>query len=201
VRRGIAAAIGIVGGLAVIAGVVVLLRPEPQLQPCVERGVVPGDRAGCDLFRTDHRFMGERLSEERAVSLAKHPLYLPDRLPPALEGQHSEFWAVDRQVGVRYRSRTDSGLVVTFSLWPAGRDPADFYRRAPGEWGAGAATTINGWLAWIVPAFTEATAPPSASLLNVSVVHVTIDRTEVTLFGRVPIEDLVDATESLRRIG
>jgi hypothetical protein len=200
-RRTIAAGLGILAAVAFAGLTAYVLRPEPKLLTCMEPGVVTGPWPGCDLFRTDYPFMDERSSQERAFGLAKHPLYLPDRLPPALEDERPEFWAVDRQVGVRYRSGSESGLVVSYSLWPAGRDPADFYRRAPSQWGAGEATTVNGWPAWIIPAFTPDTAPSSAALLNVSVVHVTIDRTEVTLFGRVPIEDLLDVTESLERIG
>jgi hypothetical protein len=186
-------------GLALVAAVAFLLRPEPQLLPCTERGAL--SISPCDMFRTDRPLMGQRSSAELAIGLAKHPLYLPDRLPAALTGEVPEFWVSDRQVGVRYRSGSESGLVITFSLWPNGRDPAESYRRAPAEWGAGATTTIGRWPAWVVPAARSGAAPASAAVLNVSVVHVTIDRTEVTLSGRVPIEELVDAADSLRRLG
>jgi hypothetical protein len=199
VRRRVMVAAVVVLGLSAAGAMALILQPEPRLLSCVERGII-GGVAPCDFFRTDRTLMGHRTSAERAIHLARHPLYLPERLPAALEGERPEFWAADRQVGVRYRSGSESGLVVFFALWPSGRDPAEFYCRAPDEWGAGETTTIGDRPAWVIPNASGWTAPPNLAVLNVSAVHVTIDRTEVTLFGRVLVGELVDAAESLRRL-
>jgi hypothetical protein len=192
--------------VAAVVGPLVLSRRQPPERPIAEpqllacrqgKLVVPGDgRPICDLFEISEPLLpgGKPLSLTGAVALAKHPILLPATLPPPLAGERPYAWAIDRQVGIRYRKGSESGLVLTFSLWPSGADPAARYVSMARSWGVGDVTTIAGRSAWVIPR----DAPPGPP--QFSVVHVTFDRTEVTLFGRVPIENLMVVARSLRRV-
>jgi hypothetical protein len=138
---------------------------------------------------------GNPTSLPDAARVAKHPLYLPARLPRALGDERPEAWIVDRQVGIRYSSGSESGLVVDYGLWPPGGDPASSYKGIVRESGGGETTPIQGWPGLVIPASAAGPQEPP-----VSIVAVTLDRTEVRLYGRVPIQDLVEVAESLQRV-
>jgi hypothetical protein len=171
---------------------------DVSLEPCREpSGFLGPVRPFCHLFLTREPLLldGHRTSLAEAVELAKHPLYLPTTLPAALADERAEVWTADRQVGIRYRSGSESGLVVTHGLWPPGRDPGSSYTGFAGEWGGGRPISIEGWPGLAIPASDAGLGQPP-----VSVVSVTLDRTEVRLYGRVPIQNLVEVAESLRRV-
>jgi hypothetical protein len=184
----------VVLGITVSASFPFLVDQEPvELLTCRERGV-HGLVSLCDLFSTNRVFLteGAPVPRRRAIALAKHPLYLPESLPGALARERPEFWAVDRQVGVRYRSGSESGLVVTYSLWPPGAEPSEHYVEKARQWKPGEAITIQGWPAYV--------SSDGGGLSGISVVTVTIDRTEVGLFGRVELDILIEIAESLSRL-
>ena len=193
--RAVLARAVVVVGIAVSASIPFRLadREPVELLTCRERGII-GPTSLCDLFLTDRAFLSEgaRVLQRRAIDLAKHPLYLPQALPGALAEEEPEFWAADHQVGVRYRSGSESGLVITYSLWPPGAEPSEHYLGKARQSKRGETMTIQGWPAYV--------SSGGGGLSGVSVVTVTIDRTEVGLFGRVDLEILIKVAESLSRL-
>lgn len=107
-----------------------------------------------------------------------------------------EVWVLASKAdsGTTYETalRYGSTLVVTYDLWPSGVDPEDSYMRSAAEWKAGYVTTIEGNPAWVVPANDQGPGEPP-----VSVVHVSVGEVEVTLLGRMPVDQLVTAAETL----
>jgi hypothetical protein len=170
---------------------------DRSLEPCREPpGFLPIG-SFCQMFRPREPLLlqGRRASLQEAVDLARHPLFLPARLPRALANERPQVWVADRQVGVRYRSGSRSGLVVHYGLWPTGRDPAAFYASFPREWGAGRPVSIDGWPGLVLSPDEAGPGQPPVSIVNVS-----FDRTEVRLYGRVPVQELIGIAESLQRV-
>jgi hypothetical protein len=171
---------------------------EVPLEPCREPPGFRGPaRPFCHLFLTREALLldGHPTSMREGVELAKHPLYVPTWLPAALADERPEVWMSDRQVGIRFRSGSESGLVLTYGLWPPGRDPAVSHANFRGQWGGGRQLSIAGWPGLAIPASAAGFGQPP-----VSVVNVTLDRTEVRLYGRVSIQNLVEVAESLERV-
>jgi hypothetical protein len=184
---------------AVLAIVITFGGPadDVRLEPCRQDSGFRGPVLPCHLFLTREPLLldGRRTSLREAVELAQHPLYVPTSFPAALADERPEVWVADRQVGIRYRSGSESGLVVMYGLWPTGRDPGAFYADFSGEWGRGRPVSIGGWPGLMIPPGEAGSGGPP-----VSVVNVTLDRTEVRLYGRVPIQNLVEVAESLQRV-
>jgi hypothetical protein len=194
----------LIGAAVLTTGIISLVDRDGYagpLLPCEDHAFQgPVEGGICYLFDT-RRPIGidaTKGSLGEASRMARFPIYLPSRLPPALAHQRPEFWVSGRQVAVRYRSGSESGLAVTYSLWQPGGDPARHYEDRRRELGFGRTTTIAGGPALMVPRHGPA---PSRSSSPVSVVAVTLDRTEVVLFGRVPVTDLVAVAEGLERVG
>jgi hypothetical protein len=159
-------------------------------------GVVPGpgiDRGLAALFDPAQQLLpgGRIVGIGVAASLLDYPLYLPaaQGLPPP------EVWVVQERSddGLFYEAavRYDSDLVLTYAQWPTGKDPGESYQRQASDWHAGYVTTIAGHPAWVVPASENDTNP------DVSVVHVSIDDVEITLLGRVSLDDLLTDASAL----
>ena len=191
-----AALVGAASVVALAVGIIAGLGPEP-LQPCRDDTRSRALRPFCDLFRTSEPLFsdGHRTSLGDAASLAKHPLYLPARLPTALADERPEVWILDRQVGIRYRSGGESRLVVTYGLWPPREDPGTHYVRYVRDLGGGRTVSMDGWPGLVVPPNAGGPRQPP-----VTTVAVTIDRTEVRLYGRVPVQELIGIAESLQRV-
>jgi hypothetical protein len=172
--------------------------PGPGLLPCREGpGLAPGElRPICALFDIREPLLpgGAPISLVTAAHIALHPIYVPHDLPPALRDHHPQAWRVDRQVSIRYRAGSESGLVLTFALWPTGVDPVKRYSGMTHSWDAGYTTTIAGHPAWVVPRDEGREHRPF------SAVHVTFDRTEVSLLGRVPVKELIEVALSLQPV-
>jgi hypothetical protein len=157
-------------------------------------GAAAGDRDLLAIFNTDEPLLadGTLVTLDSAAALVQYPIY---RLQDQSMGQ-PEVWLskIGSESGSTYEValRYDADLVLTFGRWPEGTDPAEVYQRLAGEWDAGYVTTIGGHAAWVIPpGAREPESPP------VSVVHVTIGDVEITLFGRMPVEQLVSLAGSL----
>lgn len=157
-------------------------------------GAAAGDRDLSAIFNTDEPPLagGTLVTSEYAAALVQHPIY---RLQDGGLGQ-PEVWLakIESESGSTYEValRYDADLVLTFGRWPEGTDAAAAYQRLAAEWEAGYATTIAGHAAWVIPSGAREPESPA-----VSVVHVTIGDVEITLFGRMPVEQLVSLAGSL----
>jgi hypothetical protein len=160
-------------------------------------GVIPmAGRPMIEMFDPSQDLLpgGQAVSVAEAARQVAYPLYLPSdaALPPP------EVWSV-REIGedgnpfyeaaVRY----DASVVVTYGVWTNGRYPAAEYQKMFDQSPTGYLTTISGNPAWVVPAGSPHTVDP-----RVSVVELSIGEVEVVLYGRVPVEDLIQYASTLR---
>lgn len=168
--------------------------PPPQGQA---GGVIPGaGRPIMELFDPSQDLLlgGQVVSVAEASRQVAYQLYLP--IDAALPSP--EVWTV-REIGedgnplyeaaVRY----DASVVITYGVWTNGRDPATEYQKMFAESPTGYLTTISGSPAWVIPAGSPQTVDP-----RISVVELSIGEVDVTLFGRVPVEDLIQYASTLR---
>lgn len=162
-------------------------------------GVIPSaGRPLIDLFDPSQDLLpgGQVVSVSEAAHEVAYPLYLPSdaALPPP------EVWTL-REIGedgnplyeaaVRY----DASVVVTYGVWTNGRDAAAEYQKMFDQSPTGYLTTISGNPAWVVPAGSPHTVDP-----HVSVVELSIGEVEVVLYGRVPVEDVIQYASTLRAV-
>jgi hypothetical protein len=99
------------------------------------------------------------------------------------------------EAGLRY----GTDLVILYARWPSGANVQERYEQMAEDWRAGYVTTINGNPAWVVPAgsagsSSDGVAPgagPASESPLVSVVHLTVGDVELTLFGKMPLTDLL----------
>lgn len=92
------------------------------------------------------------------------------------------------EAGLRY----GTDVVLLHSRWPASTDVSSRYEELVREWRAGYTMTIAGHPAWVVPQDAQDTGFPP-----VNVVHVSIGDVEVTLFGQIPVDELIRKAETL----
>lgn len=163
----------------------------------LDGGTIPGvGRPLIELFDPAQELLagGRVVSVAEAARLVTYQMYLPnDAALPV-----PEVWVV-RNIGedgspyydaaVRY----DSSVVITYGVWSNGRDPATEYQKMYAESKTGYLTTIGGNPAWVVPAGSPQTVDP-----RISVVEVSIGEVEMTLFGRVPVGDLIAYASTLQ---
>lgn len=154
----------------------------------VDRGLVPELRDFMAIFDAGQPLLipGSQTTVDTASSQAGFPIYRPQ----ALGGSTPETWfsPATGEVGLRY----GSDLVLLLTRWPAGKDPTETYSQQAQEWKAGYTTSIGGYPAWVVPADAHAPGEPP-----VSVVHVSIGGVDITLYGRMPMDDLVSLAGTL----
>jgi hypothetical protein len=119
-------------------------------------------------------------------SAVGYPLYGPQGALP------SEVWVspdVD-EAG----ARVGSSLVLTFALYSTTEEPATVLANEAKDWNLGYTATISGRPAWVIPDHDGNPAP------GVACIHVAIGNVEVTMFGKMPIEDLLTEAESLTSV-
>jgi len=172
-------------------------RFAPLPPPGQAGGAIPGlGRPIIELFDPSQDLLpgGQVVSVAEASRQVAYQLYLPNdaALPPP------EVWIV-REIGedgkpfydaeVRY----DASVVIAYGVWTNGRDPATEYQKMYAQSPTGYLTTISGNPAWVIPAGSPHTVDP-----RVSVVELSIGEVDVTLYGRVPVEDLIQYASTLR---
>jgi hypothetical protein len=156
------------------------------------REVTPGGlRPFMAIFDPGQPLMiqGAQTTLSQATMLAGFPIYRSQ----APELTFPEVWFSDTtgEVALRYGSE----LVVLLTPWSPGIDPAKSYADKVGSTElSGYTATINGNPAWVVPE-----DPQSSDAPNVSVVHVTIDSVEVTLYGRMSSDRLISVAETVEQ--
>lgn len=179
----------VVGGLLYLttkhhqgsAGRQVAPGPEPAQ-------VAPGVRPFSAIFDPSQPLLipGSTTTFAAATAAAGFPVVLPQ----AEATTSSEVWfspSTD-EVGIRY----GSSLVVLYSAWPSGMDPAQTYAKEATDW-AGSTTTINNNQAWIIPPDAQAPGLPPASVVDMAVGGV-----EIKLFGLMPLNQLVSIASSIQ---
>lgn len=196
--RLVAGAVGI--GLAAVVAILVAVRSSesertgtPSKQSSVrhdkvQQGISPELRDFMAIFDEAKPLFpgGTETTLGDAPSLSGFPVYQPK----AVVETAPEVWLSEesREVGLRY----GSDLVLLEVPWPAGKEPTVTYEEQAKQWEAGYTTTINGRPAWVIPADSRAPEQPP-----VNVVHVAIDGVDVTLYGRMKIDDLVSIAGTL----
>jgi hypothetical protein len=197
-RRLIAGAVVIGVVIAVVIVAMSLSRSEaprspsttsPNSQGTLQQGISPQIRDFMSIFdETQPLFpAGKATTLEDAPAVSGSPVWQPE----ARADQTPEVWVSEdaQEVGLRY----GSDLVLLQTPWPPGaKDPETTYAEQAESWKAGYTTEIDGHAAWVIPAGSrEPEQPP------VSVIHVAIDGIDVTLYGRMKVDDLVAIAETL----
>jgi hypothetical protein len=162
-------------------------------------GLIPGPgRPLIDLFDPSQDLLsgGRVVSVAGAARMVPYQMYLPSdaALPPP------EVWvlgynAEDGTPSYDAAARFDASVVVTYAVWTNGRDPATEYQKMYAETPIGYLMTISGNPARVVPAGSPQTIDPRISVVNLSIGDV-----EVTLFGRVPVDELIQYASTLQPV-
>lgn len=162
-------------------------------------GIVPGaGRPLIDLFDPSQDLLsgGRVISVAGAARLVPYQMYLPsDVALPAPEVWVLRYIAEDGTPSYDAAARFDASVVVTYGMWTNGRDPATEYQKMHAETPTGYLTTISGNPARVVPA-----GSPQTVDRRISVVNLSIGDVEVTLFGRVPVDDLIQYASTLQPV-
>ena len=162
-------------------------------------GVVPGlGRPLIDLFDPSQDLLsgGRVASVGGAAGLVPYQMYLPsDAALPAPEVWVLRYNAEDGTPSYDAAARFDASVVVTYAVWTNGRDPVTEYQQMYAETPSGYLMTISGNPARVVPAGSPQTVDPGISVVNLSIGDV-----EVTLFGRVPVDDLIQYASTLQPV-
>jgi hypothetical protein len=182
--------------IGALLGVGFLLSREDQISGH-RGGQVPSevDNPVQRLFDTEQPLLpgGTMVMPDRVPAFTGYAIYVPRELPPGAEQEDAEFWVYpgSTESGIRYASQ----LVLTFREWGSAQEPATEYAQQAQDWAAGTATTIGGHSAWVIPAGSHAPGEPPTS-----VVHISREALDVTLYGQMPIDDLVAVAASLERM-
>lgn len=161
----------------------------------VETSANPGIRGIEALFDSSQPLFvdtPEATSYSEAISKADFTVATPQTLPPGV--QRTEVWYSDSsgEVAMRYGDT----LVIEYVPWVADNSPAAEYANMVKQYGAGKATTVAGQPAWVVPAGSAGEDQPP-----VAEVHVAVNGVEVTLYGKMSIDELVAVANSLSPTG
>lgn len=149
-----------------------------------------GPRQLTDIFDPSKPLMlsGKETTLQEVATIAGFPVYTPNE---AADVSPEVWYSADTsEVALRY----DTDLVLLLTPWPSGAklDVAAPYDAQAKEMGVGHTTTINEHPAWVLPSTGEDGGDGS-----VSVVHLMIDKIDVTLYGTMPVDDLVKVAESV----
>ncbi|MGZ4129839.1 MAG: hypothetical protein ACXVPR_03305, partial [Actinomycetota bacterium] len=159
--------------------------------------VLPGLGAPLiDLFDPSHDLLdgGRIVSIGEAARLVPYQMYAPaDAALPPPEVWLVRYNAENGQPAYDAALRYDASVVVDYSVWTNGRDPATEYEKMRANWNTGYVTTVGGNPAWVVPAGSPQTLDP-----RISVVDLSIGDVEVSFLGRVPVEDLLQYAGTLQ---
>lgn len=185
-RKGVALLVAIVVGIAVGAVYLASARHPGSVKPATGDVLPAGPRDLMAIFDPAQPLLvdGAKVELNSASSQVGYPLYrIADETP-------SEAWVNPGvgEAGLRY----GTDLVLLYSRWPAGTDVAARYTKMVADWGAGYETSIGGNPAWVVPQDAQEKGFPP-----VNVVHVSIGDVEVTLFGKMALDQLVTLAGSL----
>jgi hypothetical protein len=178
-----------VGLAAIVAYTLSRSNQQETIVPGPQQQVARGAHDLMALFDAGEPLLlsGAKVPLVQAVDQAPFPVYrVADRAP-------DEIWiSTDgSQVGLRYFP----DLVLLHATWPDEADVPAVYEQHAAEW-AGYTSTIRANPAWIVPKDAQAPGAPPAN-----VVHVIIGGVEVTPFGDMPIDEVLQNAESLREAG
>lgn len=149
---------------------------------------LPGDvRPLVELFDPTQPLMtdgGYLTTLTAAESAAGYEVPTPDpEVAASMQLLTPEVWFSrnTREIGLRY----GSDLVVVYSPWPGGKDPAKTYEVQAVRFQAGYTTSLNGDPAWIVPKDAQAPGFP-----EVNVVHISLGGVEAPFFGSMALDKL-----------
>jgi len=146
---------------------------------------VPGGRPLEAIFdpREDLLAPGERTQD---IGKAEQAMGFALATKPGAEP--SEVWVSETgEAGVRY----GSSLVLLYTKIEGKGDPAAVYAEQAADWKMGYATELSGHPAWVIPDHPGNPAP------GVACIQLALDGVEIKLFGKMPIEDLVDEATAL----
>ena len=133
---------------------------------------------------------GQEVSLEEAEARAGIEIFVPAG-PMATSDAETWYGPLSDEVVQRF----GPDLVVVYNAWEPGQDPAAESQSPASSWGAGKSSTIDGHPAWIVPEGAQDKGHPP-----VSVVHITISDADITLFGKMPIDDLIEIADGLEPV-
>lgn len=161
----------------------------------VETSANPGIRGMEALFDSSQPLFVDTsgpTSYSEAINKADFTVATPQTLPKGVE--RTEVWYSDSsgEVAMRYGDT----LVIEYVPWVADNPPAVEYANMAKQYGAGEATTVAGQPAWVVPAGSAGEGQPP-----VAEVHVAVNGVEVTLYGKMSIDELVTVADSLSPTG
>jgi hypothetical protein len=109
---------------------------------------------------------------------------------PTIRGASpSEVWVspLTGEAGIRFGQM----LVATITQIPSAVDPASVFAQEASDWQLGYTSDLAGQPAWVIPDHPDNPAPGVAS------VHLAVAGTEVTLYGKMPVDDLVQLAASV----
>lgn len=157
---------------------------------------VPGDvRPLSAIFDSTSPLMtdgGNQSTLQEAATQAGYEIPVPNTEIAGVDGLPSspEVWVSEhsKEIGLRYGSL----VVIMYSPWPIGTDPEATYREQAAQFRAGYVSTIGGNPAWVVPKDSQAPGFP-----EVDVVHISVGSLEATLFGQVPMDNLIALAQTL----
>jgi hypothetical protein len=172
----------LVAGVLVLSGV--RAHDEGNLTPS-------GPRQLTDIFDPNKPLMlsGEETTLSDVSTRAGFAIYTPQ---DAADSSPEVWYSADTsEVALRY----DTDLVLLLTPWPiaAEVDAAAPYEAQAKEMGVGYTAKITEHPAWVLPSAGETEGDGS-----VSVVHLMIDGIDVTLYGTMPVDDLVKLAESVQ---
>lgn len=154
--------------------------------------VFPGWVDPMSIFDSERPLLspGSIVTLEAAVSAAGRPIYLPSGLPDEAAVE-AEVWFSEptRDVGLRYGAE----LAIVETEWQPGAIPSEVYATRAEETKVGQATTIGGHDAFVIRPDEQAPGFPPFSVVLLS-----IDGTEVAMYGNMPIDELVTIAESVK---
>lgn len=136
---------------------------------------------------------GRKVSLDEAAAETDIPLLRPQAEEASDDVLKAVWLVTEEQPAVAFEY--ESGVRVYLTTWPKGNplSPEQFYKQLVSESGAGWTQDIDGIVAWVSPADSQAAGrPPEA------IVDFVVDGVEVSLRGgRLSVDDLVKVAESI----
>ena len=132
---------------------------------------------------------GREVSLSEAEERFGHNIPLPNS--QLLGDEMAEVWysSTTNEVATRFGSK----LFIEYPEWSKGQDPGDEYASQASSWAQGETAQIGAYPAWLIPADSG-----GENLPPVPVVHISIRGLDITLYGDMTLDELVEVAATLR---